>query len=172
MKDPSSSPERGEKPSGWNNSSLLTAHYSLKKNFLLKERGKSLVEFVRIGETAIDDADGFDLGTNHDFVVALAEDVLHENVLDTVFLYPEFGDEFVATLERNLELHGESSHHTVDASLMKFGEADVVGKEKFVTCVFDVVLIVGVVDNALEVAFVVAHLHFEFVDVIGHEKYF
>ena len=160
---------RGEKPSGWNNSSLLTAHYSL-YNFLLEERGKSLVEFVRIGETAVDDADGFDLGTNHDFVVALAEDVLHENVLDTVFLYPKFGDEFVATLEGNLELHGESRHDTVDASIVELGEADVVGKEKFVTCVFDVVLIVGVVDNALEVAFVVAHLHFEFVDVVCHEN--
>jgi hypothetical protein len=32
------------------------------------------------------------------------------------------------------------------------------------------VLIVGVVDNALEVAFVVAHLHFEFVDVVCHKK--
>ena len=138
----------------------------------MEERGKSLVEFVRIGETTIDDADGFNLGTNHDFVVGLAEDVLHENVLDTVFLYPKFGDEFVATFEWNLKLHGESCHDTVNASLMKFGETDVVGKEKFVTCMFDVMLIVGVVDDALEVAFVVAHLHFEFVDVIGHEKYF
>ena len=152
--------------------SLHASHSTLHKNYLLKERGKSLVEFVRIGETAIDDADGFDLGTNHNFVVALAEDVLHENVLDTVLLYPKFGDEFVATLEGNLKLHGESRHNTVDASIVELGETDVVGKEKFVTCVFDVVLIVGVVDNALEVAFVVAHLHFEFVDVVCHEKYY
>ena len=136
----------------------------------MEERGKSLVEFVRIGETTIDDADSFDLGTNHDFVVGLAEDVLHENVLDTVFFYPKSRDEFVATFEWNLKLHGESRHDTVDASLMKFGEADVVGKEKFVTCMFDIVLIVGVVDDALEVAFVVAHLHFEFIDVVCHKK--
>ena len=131
----------------------------------MEKWGKSLVEFVRIGETTVDDADGIDLGTDNDFVVGLAKDVLHENVLDTIFLYPEFGDEFVATFEWNLELHGESCHHTVDASLMEFGEADVVGKEKFVTCVFDVVLIVGVVDDALQVAFVVAHLEAQFVDI-------
>ena len=154
----------------WRGPSLLITHCSLLTKFLLKERGKSLVEFVRIGEATIDEADGIDVSTNDDFVVALAEDVLHENVLDTVFLYPKFGDEFVATLERNLKRQGESSHHTVDASLVKFGEADVVGKEKFVTCVFDVVLIVGIVDDALEVAFVVAHLHFEFVDVVCHEN--
>ena len=98
------------------------------KGILLEKWGKSLVEFVRIGETTVDDADGIDLGTDNDFVVGLAKDVLHENVLDTIFLNPEFGDEFVATFEWYLELHGESCHHAVDASLMEFGEADVVGK--------------------------------------------
>ena len=113
----------------------------------------------------VDDAHGFDLRLDNDLHVGQAVDVLVEHVLDAVLLDVELADELVAALERGLELHVEARYNSVGALLMELGEAHSVGKQKLMAGVLDVVLVVGVVNYALKVAFVVAHLHFEFVDV-------
>ena len=53
---------------------------------------------------------------------------------------------------------------------MKLGEADTDGGEKLVAGVLDIVLVIGIVDDSLQVAFIVADLHFQFKDVFLHES--
>ena len=58
--------------------------------------------------------------------------------------------------------------HGVDAPGVEGGEGGAGAFEELVAGVFHVVLVIGVVDHALEVALVVPHFHFDFVDVLRH----
>ena len=49
--------------------------------------------------------------------------------------------------------------------LMELCKADIQASEELMARMFQVMLVVGVVHNALQVALVVAHLHFQLVDV-------
>ena len=49
---------------------------------------------------------------------------------------------------------------------VQFGESGACREQELVAGVLQVVLVVSVVDDALQVAFVVAHLQAEFVDVV------
>ena len=90
---------------------------------------------------------------------ALMTSFLGEDVFYAFLLEFEFGNELVAALQRCLELHVEACHYGVCTLFVEFGEAHSVGEQELMACVLDVVLVVGVVDNALKVAFVVSDLH-------------
>ena len=127
---------------------------------VLQELCKALVEVFALAELAVDEAHGVHLGAHAQLEVGQAEDVLHEDVAQAVFLEPQLADVFVAAAQWCLELHGEPGHYCVGASVVQLGEADAVGEQELVAAVLEVVLVGGVVDNALKVAFVVAHLVF------------
>ena len=58
-----------------------------------------------------------------------------------------------------------AGHHGVDAALVQLGKTDAARTQKLVAGVLGVVLVVGIIDNALEVALVVAYLEVEAIDV-------
>ena len=57
-------------------------------------------------------------------------------------------------------------HHGINASRVKVGKAYPACAEKLVTGMFGVVLVVGIIDNALKVAFVIAYFK---SDGVRHE---
>lgn len=143
---------------------------SITRGILIEEFRESLVELRTIGESAVDDANGIDLSTNAQLLVAGTEDVLHEDIADAFLLDPETAVEFITATKRHLELHGQTCHDTIDALIVKTCKTNTVTEQKLMTCVFDIMLIIGIVDNALEVALVIANLHAECVDIISHNR--
>ena len=55
---------------------------------------------------------------------------------------------------------------------MQFGKADAGRSQELMTGMFDVMLVIGIVDDTLQVAFLVAYLHFQFIDVFLHRDDF
>ena len=143
---------------------------SITRGILIEEFRESLVELRTIGESAVDDANGIDLRTNTQFLVACTVDVLHEDIADAFFLNPETAVEFITATKRHLELHGQTCHDTIDALIVKTCKTNTVTEQKLMTCVFDIMLIIGIVDNALKVTFIIANLHAECVDIVCHNK--
>ncbi len=124
----------------------------------LKEWSELLVEFLTIGETTVDEAYTIYFGTDAEFLIRKTINVLKELVLDTVLLDSYSCHIFVATLEWNLELHGEACNHGICSLFVKFSKTDIVGEKELVTCMFEIMLVVGVVYNTLKIALIVAHL--------------
>lgn len=63
---------------------------------------------------------------------------------------------------------GYTADHDVDALAMKVFETDADTLDKLVTGDLEIVLVVGVVDNSLDIAFVVARLQLKGVSVFFH----
>ena len=93
---------------------------------------------------------------------------MQEDIAEPFFLQVQFRDELVTAAQGGLELHVQPRDHGVCALLMKSRETDAMGKQELMTGMLDIVLVVGVVDNALKVTFIVAYLHLQFKDVISH----
>lgn len=104
--------------------------------------------------------DGFYGSFDDDFHVGKTEDVLIKYVFDAFFLEIELGDKLIAAFKWGLEGHIEAGYYGVDAFGVELGETDAGSRQKFVTGVLYVVLVVGVVYDALQIAFVIAYLHF------------
>lgn len=98
----------------------------------------------------------------HQTVVGQAVEVVIEHVFQSVFAQGYFRHKAVAASQGELELHFHTGHYGVDAAGVKVGKTDAAGAEELMPGVFGVVLVVGVVDNALQVAFVVAYFKGEF----------
>lgn len=109
----------------------------------------------------MDETHGFHRGLEHWAMVRGSVDVLHKDVFDAFLAECQTGVELITAAERGLEVELHTCHDSVDALLMKLGETDSLRKQEFMTGVFCVVLIVGIVDNALKVTLIVAHLHAE-----------
>lgn len=62
----------------------------------------------------------------------------------------------------------DAGDHHVDALVVQGGKAGSGSFQEFVTGVFHVVLVVGIVDHALQVTFVVPYFHLYFKCVIFH----
>ena len=85
---------------------------------------------------------------------------------DTFLAESQAGNELVAVGQRSLEGHVQAGYHGVDALLVKFGETDADGGQKLMAGMLDVVLVICVVDDSLQVTFIVVDLHFQFKDII------
>ena len=83
---------------------------------------------------------------------------MHEDVLYALFLQRKFRHEFVATAEGGLEVELHTGHNGIDTALVEFGKTHTTRTKKFVAGMLRIVLIVGIVDNALKVALIIAHL--------------
>lgn len=139
------------------------------KGTILKEFAEPVVQFCAFGKAAVDEADRFDGGADNGLVVGQAEDVLNEDVFDALLAHGKARHETVAAAQRRFERHLQTRHDGIRALLVQGGEADALGTQKLVACVFDVMLVVGIVHDALKVAFVIAHLHFQRKDIFFHK---
>ena len=93
-----------------------------------------------------------------------------EDVAQTLLAHAELRDEDIVAAQRRLVLQVHASHHGVDALLVKAREAHAERREVEMARVLGVVEIVGIVHDALDVALVVANLHFCFKDIVRFHK--
>lgn len=119
---------------------------------------ESGIDFVTSGEGPIDDADTIDLGFDALDSVGLAVDILLENVTNTFAVDVETGKELLSTTKGRTIVDGDTADHDINALTMKVFETDADTLDELMTGDLKVVLIVGIVDNSLYVAFVVARL--------------
>lgn len=126
------------------------------------------IDLVTAGKGAVDDADTIDLGLDALDAVGLAVDVLLEDVTNAFAVDVEAGKELLSTTERCTIVDGDTAYHNVDALAMKVFETDADTLNKLVTSDLEIVLVVGVVDNSLDVTFVVARLQLQGVSVFFH----
>ena len=137
-----------------------TGTLGVKKGCLLGSEigSESGVYFVTSGEGPIDDADTIDLGFDALDSVGLAVDILLENVTNTFAVDVETGKELLSTTKGRTIVDGDTADHDINALTMKVFETDADTLDELMTGDLKVVLIVGIVDNSLYVAFVVARL--------------
>ena len=131
-------------------------------------RGEGGVYFFTAGEGAVDDADTIDLGLDALDSVGLAVDILLEDITNTFAVDVETGKKLLSTTKRCAIVDGDTADHDVDALAMKVFETDADTLDELVTGDLEIVLVVGVVDNSLDVTFVVARLQLESVSVFFH----
>ena len=91
-----------------------------------------------------------------------------EDIADALLTYPEAGEELVAAAERRLVVNRDASHDGDDVLLQHLGKAYACLEQEFVPRVLHVMLVVGIVDDALEVALIVANFHLQLVGVFFH----
>lgn len=104
--------------------------------------------------------DAYDVytGPGTELAVVLA---VYGVVEDIAYVFPDEAkgaDELVSAVQRGFVVYAYAGDDEVCAGLVECGEADAVGVQVLVTCVLHVVLVVGIVDDTLQVAFVVAYL--------------
>ena len=133
---------------------------------------KFFVQFRAIGEASVDnrhnvrlrtDAEGF-FGIRWVFLCSCgidqAHNVLVEHVAQPIFFDRETYFKPVARAEGSFETHLQIGDHDVNAAFVEFGKFDTFGFYKLMAACLGVVLIDGIVEDALKVAFLVAHSHF------------
>ena len=120
--------------------------------------GKGGVDFVSTGECAVDDADAIDLCFDTLDTIGFAVDVLFKNITDPFAIDVEAGKKLLAATKGCTVIDGDTAYHDVNALVVKLLEADANALDELMTGDLKVVLIVGIVDNSLYVAFVVARL--------------
>ena len=130
--------------------------------------GEGGLDFFTAGKCAVDDADTIDLGFDALDTIGLSVDILFENVTNAFAVDVEAGKELLSTTERCTIVDGDTAYHNVDALAMKVFETDADTLNKLVTSDLEIVLVVGVVDNSLDVTFVVARLQLQGVSVFFH----
>ena len=147
-----------------------TGTLGVKKGCLLGSEigSESGVYFVTSGEGPVDDANAIDLGFDALDTIGLSVDILFENVTNAFAVDVEAGKELLSTTERCTIVDGDTAYHNVDALAMKVFETDADTLNKLVTSDLEIVLVVGVVDNSLDVTFVVARLQLQGVSVFFH----
>ena len=89
------------------------------------------------------------------FVVGLTENGLVKDVSDTLFLWLQAAHILVAGPQRHLVFDFEPRHHHIDARLVQLGETYTPPDNVKVSRMLHVVLVVGIVYNALNITFVI-----------------
>lgn len=96
-----------------------------------------------------------------------------KDVLDTLLLHVEFGDKLVTTPQGSLESHIDTCHYRVYPLLVQSGKADAGTQQKLMARMLQIMLIIGIIDDALQVAQHerrVSKMIDELVDVASAEK--
>ena len=91
-----------------------------------------------------------------ELVVGLAKDGLVEDVADALLLGSQTAHILVAGTQRHLVFDFEPRHHHIDARLVQLGETYTPPDNVKVSRMLHVVLVVGIVYNALNITFVIA----------------
>ena len=81
--------------------------------------------------------------------------------------------ELVVAAQGCLKLQIHAGHNGIEAFFVHLGKRKTTRLQEQVTCMFGIVEVVGIVDNAFDVALVVANLHTGFKTVFAHSfRYF
>ena len=120
---------------------------------------KGAVVVVAHTELAMDEGHEVDIGVKRQFHVGSAIDVVLEYIPHTFLLEVEARHHLVVAAQGRLKLQLHTRHHGVDSLLVKGGEAHAQAAQEAVARMLGVMEIVGVVDDALDVALIVAHIH-------------
>lgn len=91
---------------------------------------------------------------------------MDEDVADALLFESQARDDDIIAVQRSLVFQIHPGHHSIRALLVHLSETQSAGFQKPVTRVLRVVEIVGVVNNALDVALIVAHLQTGLKDII------
>ncbi len=118
------------------------------------------MDLVATGQNSIHYTHAFDLRLDALHIVRLAIDVLLEDIAHAFAINIEAGDKLLSTAQWRSVIDGDTADHDINALVVQFFEADADALDEFVAGHFEVVLVIGVVDNALDVAFVIASLQF------------
>ena len=129
---------------------------------------EGLVVVFAVAQSSVDETHQRDVATKTKCFIRSAEDVLMEDVFDAILFEPQTRDELIVATQGSLEVELHASHHCVDTFSVHFGKRKATLLQKQMTRVLCVVEVVGIIDNALDVAFVVAHLHSGFKNVFIH----
>ena len=100
------------------------------------------------------------------FHVRQAEYVLIKHVFDAFFLNAQLADKAVSAFQGRFESHVQPCHYRIYSLRVQVGKTDALCEQELVPGVFDIMLVVGIVYDALQVAFIVAYLHLQFKDII------
>ena len=118
------------------------------------------------GETAIDDTDQFCLCPKTEFIVRDTGDVVVEDVFDAFFRQSQSRHKFVVRSQGHLKLHGHPGQYGIDALLVHLSKTQSALLQEQVTGMLTIVQVVGIVDDALDVALIIAHLHPGFKNIL------
>lgn len=103
-----------------------------------------------------------------DLAIRNSDNLLVKYILDTLFGHIELRAKFITAAKGCFVVQCHFRHDEVIAFCAHIGKAKADGEEEFVAGMLQIVLVVGIIDNALKVAFVVAYLHQEFITEIFH----
>ena len=102
-------------------------------------------------------------------VVGSTVDIVLKDIAHALLMKVEARAKLIVAFQWSLELQLHPCHDSVHTLFVQVGKAHAEGTEKAVARMFGIVEIVGVVDDTLDVAFVVAHLHTGFEEIRLHE---
>ena len=114
------------------------------------------------GEDNLGDLSDFDEeALEKELELAMDEDFLMEDEAYAFHFHPQLAQHHIATAQRRLVIHLYAVEHGVNSILLHLAERKACHIAKFVTCMFQIVQVVGIIHDAFTVDFVVTHLHLE-----------
>ena len=145
-----------------------TANMFIVVHFLFKIWSKNLIKQFAIAQASIYYTYRFNRCLNNYFTITLTEYILIENILDAFFLHIQFREKLITAFQRCLESHIDACHYRIDPLLVKCRKTDTGRQQELMARMFQVMLIIGIIDNALQVAFIVAHFHCQLINIFSH----
>ena len=124
---------------------------------MVSEVENAIEHFTITEATMIKDYSG-DFRSENQFFVGNTVDVLQENVFQSFLTKVKGTDKLITAAERHLEIHRHTRHYSIKSLLVHLCKVHPMGMQEFMAGMLGVMLIVGIVDNALQVAFIVADL--------------
>ena len=115
---------------------------------MVSEVENAIEHFTITEATMIKDYSG-DFRSENQFFVGNTVDVLQKDVFQSFLAKIKGADKFIAAAERHLEIHRHTCHHGIKSLLVHLCKVHPMGMQKFVAGMLGVMLIVGIVDNAL-----------------------
>ena len=91
--------------------------------------------------------------------VDTAHNLLEERIAQPAFFHGQANFKIVARLQRAFEFEFGLRHDNVDAAAVKIGKLYAARFDELVPACFEIVEVVGIVHNALNVAFIIANAH-------------
>ena len=127
---------------------------------MVSEVENAIEHFTITEATMIKDYSG-DFRSENQFFVTSTVDVLQKDVFQSFLAKIKGADKFIAAAKRHLEIHRHTRHYSIKSLLVHRCKVHPMGMQEFMAGMLGVMLIVGIVDNALQVAFIVADLEVE-----------
>ena len=112
-----------------------------------------------MGQPAVNKAYKVNHSLEAQLVVGGAVDVLVKDVAQPFLLQVDARQKLVVTPQRRLELQIHPCHDGINAAAVHLGEAEPALLKEQMACMLGVMQVVGIVDNALDVALIVADHH-------------